>query len=336
MLRADLRSLTQLGFLLPSTTLIQATVEHGRLSVGVLWFGIVSQVVVNLGAIYTLVDIQSASLYRSTISAFAVLSCALGGIGINATLSFHDTKFQMLSAAWIIMVILDLVWIVYFTADQGSAIRRTLHGPEDVYEYDDKPPTNARALEDESFAPMHPTLSGQHQYTSVMPASPPRGGGPIAASSTKTPSVATATDNDDFKPPNPPFGFGTVNTTDMGSQFSRLTQPISNDMGTSILSGSGTGGDSESGLSSEVSYTARARARFDYSPPPQATTGELSVNPELDQLSLRKGDILEVKTLDKKWWPARTQDGRQGIAPSNYLEIIREEPPTRLRRKLRK
>ena len=70
------------------------------------------------------------------------------------------------------------------------------------------------------------------------------------------------------------------------------------------------------------------------------TSSELNYN----QLSFKRGDILEVsRILDKKWWPARTQDGEQGsaylilfkrrrlltvfvleVAPSNYLDIIPE------------
>ncbi|KAL0577000.1 Transmembrane osmosensor [Marasmius crinis-equi] len=297
---------------------IRATVEFGRLSVGVLWFGLVTQLVVNLGGIYTLADAHSAYLYRSTISAFAVLSCALGGIGINDTLSSHLTLFQMLSSAWLIMVILDLLWIVYFTADSRSGVWRIMHEEE---------PAPPPGLEDESFAPMPHASPAQH-----IPATPPyssskRSGAGSALSHARSPSeaTATATNDNEFRPPHPPFG--TVNTaTNMtGTDIRRLTPPLSSDPGSAFTE------ETESGLGSEVSYTQRARALYDYSTP-GSTSNDHSASSDFNQLSFRKGDVLEVMPLDKKWWPARTRDGRRGIAPSNYLTLISEPP----RRKLKK
>ncbi|KAJ7778482.1 SH3 domain-containing protein [Mycena metata] len=55
----------------------------------------------------------------------------------------------------------------------------------------------------------------------------------------------------------------------------------------------------------------RARALYNYT----ASTDDPN------EISFQKGDILEILDTSVKWWQAKKEDGRIGIAPSNYLLI---------------
>lgn len=46
------------------------------------------------------------------------------------------------------------------------------------------------------------------------------------------------------------------------------------------------------------------------------------------ELSFRKGDLIAILTkIDHNWWRGRTQDGRMGLFPQNYVQIIQKTNP---------
>jgi len=56
----------------------------------------------------------------------------------------------------------------------------------------------------------------------------------------------------------------------------------------------------------------RAEAMYPYTPPDE----------EPYEISIKKGDILEILDRSGKWWDARREDGTRGIVPSNYLRFL--------------
>jgi len=65
-------------------------------------------------------------------------------------------------------------------------------------------------------------------------------------------------------------------------------------------------------VSPNADYAYKAKALYDY-----------QANPEdQNELSLVKGEILDIVDNKGKWWQAKKADGTIGIAPSNYLQII--------------
>ncbi|KAF9459215.1 hypothetical protein BDZ94DRAFT_1054728 [Collybia nuda] len=56
----------------------------------------------------------------------------------------------------------------------------------------------------------------------------------------------------------------------------------------------------------------KAEALFSYS----------GISDDPSELSFKKGEVLDVFNKSDQWWEARTADGKQGIAPSNYLKVI--------------
>lgn len=67
-------------------------------------------------------------------------------------------------------------------------------------------------------------------------------------------------------------------------------------------------------------------------PPPVPVVGKLTVKGKFDftsddpeDLSFKKGDILEVLRKDEEeWWFARHEDGRQGSIPVPYVQIVED------------
>ncbi|KAJ6476188.1 hypothetical protein C8R45DRAFT_1009160 [Mycena sanguinolenta] len=67
---------------------------------------------------------------------------------------------------------------------------------------------------------------------------------------------------------------------------------------------SNTGSESEA-----IQYRAQALYNYTASGDPR-------------ELSFKQGDILDIGDTRSGWWPARTQNGLIGIAPSNYLQLL--------------
>ncbi|TFK68136.1 kinase-like protein [Pluteus cervinus] len=62
-------------------------------------------------------------------------------------------------------------------------------------------------------------------------------------------------------------------------------------------------------VSGRSSISSRARARHPY------------VAQRTHELSFSKGDSLEILDRHEQWWIARTQDGKEGLVPSNYVQL---------------
>ncbi|AOA60492.1 GQ67_02403T0 [Komagataella phaffii] len=70
--------------------------------------------------------------------------------------------------------------------------------------------------------------------------------------------------------------------------------------------------DSDDELSADDHYPITVRALYNY-----------DANPEdINELSLKQGEVFKVKDTAGKWWQAKKQSGELGICPSNYVETL--------------
>ncbi|KAI9293351.1 hypothetical protein K502DRAFT_366810 [Neoconidiobolus thromboides FSU 785] len=100
-------------------------------------------------------------------------------------------------------------------------------------------------------------------------------------------------DNSKYSNPARPDSFSNIVGTSSGNPFGGTM------LGGTILGGTDT-----------LNYQYRAKATYAY------------VSQDSNELSFAKGDELEIADKEGKWWQARSKDGKTGIVPSNYLQII--------------
>ncbi|KAF5391230.1 hypothetical protein D9757_003030 [Collybiopsis confluens] len=265
-----------------------AVSQIGREVVGTLWLAILLQLTVNFGMLYALFSNSVHSL-RLQIVVFSAMSVVLAALGIDKNIFSGQKSRDSIAAAWIILVIIDLLWILVLSpADQNSPMLRVFTKEARI------------RLSSDSRLPLKHIYESPIESTSDRireVSSNPRSTIISATSTTpRTPiSVATARPPvvDAHQDPLP----------DRRSIKSELVVPPS--------------APTSSAPSSNYSYTQKALALYD-----------CKCHDAFGELSFLKGDILHVsRTFEKKWWPARKANGQAGesgiaVVPSNYLKII--------------
>ncbi|ODV64240.1 osmosensor SHO1 ASCRUDRAFT_29844 [Ascoidea rubescens DSM 1968] len=63
----------------------------------------------------------------------------------------------------------------------------------------------------------------------------------------------------------------------------------------------------------EDTYPYRAIALYNYDANPD----------DINEISFKKGEILQVNDIQGRWWQAKREDGSVGICPSNYVELVK-------------
>ncbi|RDB14643.1 High osmolarity signaling protein SHO1 [Hypsizygus marmoreus] len=263
-----------------------ATAKVGNSSVGVLWFAIFVQAYVIIGLVSGLTT-NTLPLYQHTLSTFTSIAIVFAVIGVDRNIYSPSSSSQKaLAAGWLITAIVDILWVLYFTVDSNSFIRRIFD-----------------------------TIGGS------------RTSGSAGRNTSSIPSVRTNVDGFSY-PPAPAGGPRSPNGTE--SKPRESTPVALSADGTRATSGGTTDGRVTSGVPSggvsgenaapvppgatekSKEFLWRAEAQYSYDAQPE----------DPNELSFKKGDILEVADKSGKWWEARKSDGTTGIAPSNYLQLI--------------
>lgn len=91
----------------------------GRGEVGVLWFAIFLQLFLIIGVIYTLAS-DSVAMNRLQIATFGAVAIVFAVTGANAGIFFGPPELNAMGAGWLILAIVDILWVLYFTAEEDS------------------------------------------------------------------------------------------------------------------------------------------------------------------------------------------------------------------------
>ncbi|KAI5982747.1 hypothetical protein EDD15DRAFT_83508 [Pisolithus albus] len=302
-----------------------ATAQIG--SVNVAWFGIFLQLFLILGVIYTLAS-DSIAMHRFQISVFGAVAIVFAVIAVNDSIFSGRAPLDAMAAGWLILAIVDILWVLYFTSEEDSLAWYLLNslGTGGL-----TPPSRRRRTRGPSVHGM-----GTNGYT-------PNYGGGISShdvpydSATKTaPGVGPAgvrsqnsfvggASNDGGPPRSlgPAAGAGSIHSNQNVAP-SPLANPENNLGANSPLMGPGAAGVGAGGGPSNSSqgapeqppeqdlYLYKAKALYAYTASPD----------DPNEISFTKGEILDIIDKQGKWWQARKVDGTIGIAPSNYLQLI--------------
>ncbi|KAE9410399.1 hypothetical protein BT96DRAFT_871267 [Gymnopus androsaceus JB14] len=269
-----------------------AAAKSGHSAVATLWLAIFLQLIVNVGMVYSLFT-SSIPLFRLQITVFAAMSVVLGALGIERNIFSGTGSRDAIAAAWIILSIIDILWILVVSSDRNSPVLQAF-GEE----------ARIRLSSTDLHSPIS-DQEGEPQIQAPTPDIPFENKEPVPNPRQSTKSDDTARPPLPYPPPFPPSTVVSKTSSNSARQ-SRLTVP------TSIA----THGSSDP--SSNYSYSQKALALYDYS----ASTSEVDDSGE-GELSFSKGDVLEVsRTMDRKWWPARKLNGQIGGKPDSPFVFV--------------
>lgn len=92
---------------------------RGDGSVGVLWFAIFLQLFLILGVLYTLAS-DSIAMHRFQVSTFGAVAIVFAVIGVQQNIFTGVPSMDALAAGWLILAIVDILWVLYFTSEEDS------------------------------------------------------------------------------------------------------------------------------------------------------------------------------------------------------------------------
>ncbi|KAG9222419.1 hypothetical protein CCMSSC00406_0002754 [Pleurotus cornucopiae] len=297
------------------------TAQIGRFAVGVNWFGIFLQLFVILGVLYTLAS-DSISMHRFQISIFGSLAIGFAVTGATAGLFANAGSLNAMGAGWLILSMVDILWVLYFTSEEDSL---AFHLFNSMGTGGLTPPSRRRRTRNQ--ASMHNMnvngggysanyasgggISSQDiPYDTKVGAGMGSTGPGLRSQNSFTPSVDVG---GAAKSIGGGTGAGSINNPPSAGAGSVVGDGPHSPLMAGIGSGNGSMGAPSSAPDSTLPETVyRAKALYAYTASPD----------DPNEISFTKGEILEILDKTGKWWQGRKADGTIGIAPSNYLSII--------------
>ncbi|KAJ7055731.1 hypothetical protein C8F01DRAFT_993822 [Mycena amicta] len=299
-----------------------ATAQFGNRTVGVLWFAIFLQAFINIGVVLAIAT-DSVPAMRLQLSVFGAIAIVFSVQGVEAGIFAPQPALTAMGAGYILCAFVDILWVLYFTSEEDSLAmylfnrmtkggaggglssarrRRVVRGIGSPAPYSmDK---EAGANEMEANIPRSAMSNGNgnaniyNAHTRRMSSSP-------APPATPAPAPGPAT----LKRSN--TGTRSVSSRKNLSAASGADHVRSPSSAT--IKAAGAGEDPKTGEEdTETLPLPRARALHAYHGSPD--------DPE--ELSFKKGEVLEIEDQQGKWWQAKKSDGTLGIVPSNYLVLL--------------
>ncbi|GAA5976265.1 hypothetical protein JCM10908_005435 [Rhodotorula pacifica] len=263
-------------------------------AVGIPWFGIFLQGFLNVGVFATLAT-DNVGANRFQLSVFLAVALVIATVGVNLGI-FQTASYQLaLGAGWLIIAVVDILWILYFTSTDDAWFTALFNVGSSVH-FSSRSSAAAAAA---GFPGSSGSLNRRAGSSSAVGAGSTMNmagssgagvsyasyhglGGP---SGLKTPGSGTGPHH---------LGPATASVQDLHEGTSPNAQ---SDAASSI----GTG-----------AVNLKARALYSYSASPD----------DPNEISFTKGEILDILDNSGKWWQARKADGTKGIVPSNYLSLF--------------
>ncbi|TFK68042.1 hypothetical protein BDN72DRAFT_65579 [Pluteus cervinus] len=288
-----------------------STAKFSNASIGTLWPALVLQLVTTILLINAL---HSGNLpfHLNRISHFTTILIVLGAIGIDRNIFSGAAQQQAVAAAWVLLVIVDGLWLIVSTAEGGSIVWRLVEKTGNI------PLGMTRPI---STAP----VSVLSQRGGVEPVAMEENGG---RGYDAAPASVAGGDGSERKSAYPPSTWTDNKGRDSVATAGNLSQNISQNISQHLSQGR-TQTPTQHSLApttQQVRSSVASTGGTDSARPLELKAVALfsytanSTDP--NEISFQKEEVMEVLDKSGKWWEIRKEDGSIGIAPSNYLRIL--------------
>ena len=319
--------------------------SDGRFLVGSLWFGIFLQLFLILGVLYTLAS-DSIAMHRLQISVFGAVAIGFAVDGANAGLFDTRGSLQAMGAGWLVLSMVDILWVLYFTAEDDSL---ALHIFNSFGTGGLTPPSRRRRSPRGNSVHMNSPGNGY--------AAPYSAGGGIGPGMYDAKITGNGSFHEPLEPATRSIGGGSITNapTSVGAGSIRNESNVGSPLMGSGNAGIGAGGGN-SPLNSGVPEPTpasdgtvfRAKALYACALPSDTfwtrlltrTCTDTGSADDPNEISFAKGELLDIIDKQGKWWQAKKSDGTVGseysppskilvslnavfaVAPSNYLQLL--------------
>ncbi|PWN32222.1 uncharacterized protein FA14DRAFT_110010, partial [Meira miltonrushii] len=288
--------LAGIGWVVAFIGQIVAEADYGHQ--GVVWFSIFLELFLIIG-IAAVIATDSVALARLQLSTFLAVALVFSVIGIDKGIYAHSGGLNAMAAGWFILTIVNIVWLLFFTSEEDSAI----YGLLTTFGNGQLGGPGGRGTRSGPITRVN-NVNGSGGYGGSYSGGMQGVGNGYQPTYGNAPSAADITQ----------AGIGMPKS-----------QTALNGAG-SIRSGTGGAGGvtmgSLAGPKSDIShggdgepmpgYGYRARALYAYTANADDPT----------EISFSKGEILDIVDNSGKWWQARKSNGETGIVPSNYMQVL--------------
>ena len=103
--------------------------------VRILWFGFVVQTILTLvvfGVIIGSTTYDAAYAYGMQVAILSALACVFAVMGVDRTIYVRRAALRATGAGWLLLAIVDLLWVIYFTSPPQSPVARLVSALVDL------------------------------------------------------------------------------------------------------------------------------------------------------------------------------------------------------------
>ncbi len=288
----------------------------GRVSVAngvAIWFGIWVQIGVTIAIVLVLAS-DSIATSRFGLTAWLVIALITAVQATDSTIYSNRSSYQGTAAGWLICAAVDIIWLLFFTADEDSFVYNLVSG---FGNGNLSGPGNFGAGTGGGSGGYGgrgvSSLGGGNDGLGASRGGLSNGGAYGAGGYSAAPYGATSQADLEHT------GMRSAPSVRSGAAPSQSHAGISGGAvspaprsaaGDHSVAGGAAAAGEEGANAPEYGYKARALYAY------QANADDPT------EISFGKGEVLDIVDNSGKWWQARKSDGTSGIVPSNYMQLI--------------
>ncbi|KAF8626884.1 hypothetical protein AX15_004644 [Amanita polypyramis BW_CC] len=305
------------GFI--SQAIVTAQVNNGP--IGTLWLAFVLQTILVFWVISQTFTSPSQTLQPpyNTFAHLASMTVVLAAIGVDKNIYSNLPAQKATAAGWLVTAVVDIFWIIYFSSEEHSAVRTVL----------DQSWSSSVGEGDGTGVMANGQQIGERRAIGVLSGKLP----PLTSPSFRLKPTRLRKAKRESTGSQPP-DIKIVEEGSVKDSIAPRTEPAAG--GDNRLSvahrslsvnpgASSVGGDVSTDsrrVSTAPSGSASAKGSAGGGFKAEALFNYKGSDTDPHELTFVKGDIFEIIDQSGKWWEAVNKEGRVGIVPSNYVQLV--------------